>query len=246
MEERSVSGSVAPRPWHLRGARSVLLLPVLAGVGAALSVWKPWEWYAPAFGLLTGATAWLPPARNRVRLLRAVGSGALVALALRHLLYVDQIVGGLLIVALTVYLLMLAFVPEREGVAVPLAVAFGVFLTGMVGLELRLFNTWPLSWLSVAVTLVCFSLLGRLVEHRGSAWTYRGAGAVALGLGQLFLALLFWPTAPPLGGAVLALTASAGMLWLSAPEDAGRRSARTAVAVVAILLGVLLVSARWT
>jgi hypothetical protein len=244
-DERPAKESVAPRPWHLKGTRSFIGIPVLLVFGAILSVLKPWEWYAPALGVGAAAFAFLPAARTRVRLIRALGVGAVVALCLRHLLYVDQVWGGLGVVILTAVALWFSFDAERESVAVPLTVVFGIFLAGTVGLELRLFNTWPLSWLSVTTTVISFALLARLVEHRGAAWTYRGAAAFALVLGELFLALLFWPTVPTVGGAVLALVAGVGMLWLSTPTGENRRAVRAAVLALSVLLAVLLVSARW-
>lgn len=221
-----------PRPY---------VIPAVLLLVTALTVVKPWEWYVPIAGVLTAVLGFLPPARTRVRIVRALGTGLLVAAALRHLLYVDEIWGGVLVALVTAVVLALVSDPERADALQPASLAFTVFLVGTVGLELRLFNTWPLSWLSVGVTVALFLLLARLREPRGTRWTYRSAGAVALVLGELFLALLFWPTAPAVGGALLALAVAAALTV--AGETPGVRW--SLVAFGALAAG-LLFGSRWS
>lgn len=215
-------------------------LPILAVFAVALTLWKPTEWYAIAAAVPAALLAASVPARNRVRWIRAAGAATVTTLALRHLLVVDQAWGGAMIALTAGILLWLSLDPKRSDPAVPLSIALGVFLAGTVGLEQRLFNIWPLSWLSIGVTVICFLLFGRLAEHRGSPWSYRGAGVVALVLGEAFLALLFWPTTPAVGGAVLALLAVSA---ISIFDTGTVRSTRLGLLVALTVL--LLITARW-
>jgi hypothetical protein len=217
-------------------------LPVLFVIAALLSVWKPTEWYAIAAALPAALLAAALPGRNRVRWIRAGGAAALAALSLRHLLLVDQAWGGVAVVLAVGVLLWLTFTSDRTEVSLTLLLPLGIFLAGVVGLEQRLFNAWPLSWLTVGVTICCFLLLARLTEHRGSPWTFRGAAAVALVLGELFFALLFWPTTPAVGGAVLALAATSALVLL----DAGTVRPLRRLTLLSALTVLLIVTARWS
>jgi hypothetical protein len=134
--------------------------------------------------------------------------------------------------------------PGREDAAAPVLTLVSAFVLATVAFQLRLFNTVPISTLSVSFTLAIFATLARYTEPRGSPWTIRGTAAFSLVLGQLFLALLFWPTTPAVGGAMVALACAGGLLVVGT-DEAMRARLRGSIAALGTLLVLLLLTARW-
>ncbi len=229
--------TVTPAPARL--AVPPMLGPFLAVLFAGITLWKPSEWFAPIVGVVVAILAFLPPARPLDRLARAGAVGVTIAAALRHHLYVDQPWAGALLVIVAALLLYLAGDPGRRSWSLPLATVFGVFLVATTGLELRLFSLWPRWLLVVAVAVASTALLYRHREAPETPWDGRGVLGVSVILGELFLGMLLWPTAPAVGGALVALGAGSGLAVQGT-------SGRTVAFALSTMVALLLLTARWT